>query len=241
MQLAASSYHKVICWQQDTPTEYYLVTADYLIKYLGGFEEEVSLMSLRNGIQSAQFNALSADLPRFEETSVCGIKSSWKIKGVEGKEGRGRKCWLLGITWLLNTSLLDPRPAEVFEADSPNPAGFIWKVTKSTVKLHALLCGLVGSPGASTSPTCGSLGHEELMGSGLLHLFLLYSTKMHTSKVKSLFSYNHVRFKANPDLSCGWMDRTRSTLFKSAKKRRYLLDSMFWSNYFFLPQGLWGI
>lgn len=45
-------------------------------------------MSLRNGIQSAQSNVLSADLPRCEETSVCGIKSPWKIKGVEGKEGR---------------------------------------------------------------------------------------------------------------------------------------------------------
>lgn len=53
MQLAASSYHKVICWQQDNTTESYLVTTDHLIQYLGGFEEEISLMSLRNGIQGA--------------------------------------------------------------------------------------------------------------------------------------------------------------------------------------------
>ena len=93
----ALTINKVICWQQDTTTEYYLVTADHLIKYLGGFEEEVSLMSLRNGIQGAQSNVLSADLPRFEETSVCGIKSSWKIKEVEGKEDRRREEELLTI------------------------------------------------------------------------------------------------------------------------------------------------
>lgn len=46
-------------------------------------------MSLRSGIQGAESNVLSADLPRFEETSVCGIKSSWKIKvGGGGREGR---------------------------------------------------------------------------------------------------------------------------------------------------------
>lgn len=98
----ALTINKVICWQQDTTTEYYLVTADHLIKYLGGFEE-VSLMFLRNGMQGAQSNVLSADLPRFEETSACGIKSSWKIKGVEGKEDRRREGELLTIGNTLTT------------------------------------------------------------------------------------------------------------------------------------------
>lgn len=86
MHFAASSYHKVIYWQQNNMTEYYLVTTDHLVQYLGEGGREGGggggdqLYVPRNGTQGVQLNMLRADLPRFEENSVWGIKSSWKIK-----------------------------------------------------------------------------------------------------------------------------------------------------------------
>lgn len=102
MQFAATN-HKVIYWQQDSTTESHLVTVDDLIQYLEGFKEENSLMSLRNGIECAQSNVLSADLLRFEEISVWGIKSSRKIKGVEGKEGKIKEEEVLNIGKTVHT------------------------------------------------------------------------------------------------------------------------------------------
>lgn len=125
MQLAASSDHRVVCWQLDTTMKSHSLTTDHLMQCLGKVEKKISLMSFGNGIQGPQSTLLfQSDFRKILSVALffSGRLEMWRGRKVGRRRRRRGKSWIFGIVWILKSSLKAPWSEEVFDTNSLNPA-----------------------------------------------------------------------------------------------------------------------